>query len=58
VDLRLDDIERPGELLGAGDGFFNGQGRIARRNGDAELGQQFLGLILMDVHRCFSLLQA
>jgi hypothetical protein len=30
VDLRLHHIERPGQLLGGGHGFFNGQGGDAR----------------------------
>src|SRR3546814_4899654 len=45
MDLRLDDIKRPGEFFGSGSRLFSGEGGIARRNRRAELRKQFLGLI-------------
>src|SRR3546814_6363215 len=50
MDLRLDDIKRPGEFFGSGSRLFSGEGGIARRNRRAELRKQFLGLIFVDVH--------
>ena len=50
VDLRLDDPERSGELPGRGHRFLDGKGGVAGGDRDALLGEQFLGLIFMDVH--------
>jgi len=50
VDLALHHIERSGKLLGRFDGFGNGHGGDALGNGNAELGEQFLALILVNVH--------
>ena len=50
VDLRLDDIKRPGQLLRRLARLVDGHRGIAGRDGDAELREQFLGLIFMDVH--------
>jgi hypothetical protein len=50
MDLRLHHVKRPGQLLGAFDGFFNRQRRIAVGHGDTVLFEQFLGLVFMDVH--------
>ena len=50
VDLRLDHIERSGQRLGGGHRFLDSQGGDALGNGDAELGEEFLGLVFMDVH--------
>ena len=51
VDLRFDDIERPGQLLRRLDGFLDGQRREPGGDGDTEFGEQFLRLVFMDVHR-------
>ena len=50
VDLRLHDIQRPGQFLGACNRFFNGQRGMTGRNADAVFREQFLGLIFVDVH--------
>ncbi len=50
MDLRLDDPERPRKLPGRGDGLLDGKRRVAGGNGNALLGEQFLGLIFMNVH--------
>jgi hypothetical protein len=50
MDLRLDDEQRPGELLRGLDRFLDGEGGMAGSDRRAELGQQFLGLIFVDVH--------
>ncbi len=50
VDLRLHDIERPGQLLGGLDGFLDRERGEAGGDGGAELREQFLGLIFVDVH--------
>ena len=50
VDLRLDDEQRPGKLLRRLAGLTHRKGNPAVRCRDAELAQQFLGLMLVDVH--------
>src|SRR3546814_18555039 len=50
VDLRLDDIERTGELAGGGDRFLDAHRGDPRRNRDSEFRAQFLGLIFVDAH--------
>ena len=50
VDLRLDDEQRPGELARRRDRLVDGHRRIARRDRDAELGEEILRLIFVDVH--------
>ena len=50
VNLRLDDIDRAGELGGARECFLDAERRIAGRDADAELSEQLLALIFMDVH--------
>ena len=50
MDLRLDHIERPGQLLRRRDRFLDIHRRVSGGNGDAVLGEEFLGLIFMDVH--------
>ncbi len=50
MDLRLHHIERPGQLRRRRDGLVDAQRGIARGHGDAEFGEQFLGLIFVDVH--------
>ena len=50
VDLRLHHVERPGQLLRRRDGFGHGHRRISGRHGDPVLGEQFLGLVFVNVH--------
>ncbi len=50
MDLRLDHPQRPGKLLRGLDRFFDGHRGIAGGHRHAELGEQFLGLIFVDVH--------
>ena len=50
VDLRLDHEQRPGKLLRRLAGLTHREGNHAVRCRDAELAQQFLGLMLVDVH--------
>jgi len=50
MDLRLDDVERSGELGRCLDGLLDGHRGEAGGDGHAELGEQFLGLIFVDVH--------
>ena len=50
MDLRLDHIKRPGQRLRRRDRFLHAHRRMAGGNGHAELRQQFLGLIFVDVH--------
>ena len=50
VDLRLYDIERTGQLRRRCDGFVDRHGGKAGGDRDAELGEQFLGLIFVNVH--------
>ena len=51
VDLRLDDVQRSRQSLGALDGFLDRAGRMAGGDRDAEVREQLLGLVFMDVHR-------
>ena len=50
MDLRLDHVERPGKLAGGGDRLFDAHRRVARGDRHAELGEEILGLIFVDVH--------
>ena len=50
MDLRLHDIKRPGQLLRRLDRFLDDHRGEAGGDGHAELGEQFLGLIFVDVH--------
>jgi len=50
MDLRLHDEQRPGQLLRGFDRLFDGEGGVAGGDRRAELRQQFLGLIFVDVH--------
>ena len=50
VDLRLDHPQRSGELLGGLDRFVDAHRGMAGGNRHAELREQFLGLIFVDVH--------
>ena len=50
MDLRLDHIERSGEFLRRRDRFLDIHRRVSDGDGDAVLGEKFLGLIFMDVH--------
>ena len=50
VDLRLDHPQGPGELLGGADRILDAHRGMAGGDGDAELREQFLGLIFVDVH--------
>ncbi|MNL10152.1 hypothetical protein D3C87_1309460 [compost metagenome] len=53
VDLCLDDPHRTAELLSRLQGFFNRESRDAARNRHIVFAQDFLALILMDIHACF-----
>jgi len=50
MNLRLHDIERPGQLLRGFDRPLHAHRGKARGNRNAELREQFLGLIFVDVH--------
>ena len=50
VDLRLDDPDRAAELLGGLDRLLDGEGRDAARHRHAELAQDFLALVLVNLH--------
>jgi hypothetical protein len=50
VDLGLDDPDRAAELLGGLDRLLDRVGRNAARHGHAELGKNFLALVLVDLH--------
>jgi hypothetical protein len=50
VDLRLDHPQRPGELAGGRHRFLDAHRGMAGGDGHAELREQFLGLIFVDVH--------
>ena len=51
VDLRLHHVKRSGQLPGGGDRFVDAHRGMAGRNRHAELREQLLGLIFVDVHR-------
>jgi hypothetical protein len=50
MDLGLHDEHRATELLGGLDGFIDGEGGEAARNGDAELFENGFGLVFVNVH--------
>ena len=50
VDLRLDDVERAGELARRRDRLVDAHRGVAGGDGDAERRQQFLGLVFVNVH--------
>ena len=50
VDLRLHHVERPGKLRGRRDRLVDAHRRMAGRHRHAELREQLLGLIFVDVH--------
>jgi hypothetical protein len=50
VDLRLYHIDRARKFAGRGFCFIRGPGDVTLQNCDAVSLQQFLGLILVDVH--------
>ncbi len=50
VDLRLHDIERPGQLLGGFDGFIDRESGVTGGDRRAIFRQQFLRLIFVNVH--------
>ncbi len=50
VDLRLDDPQRSGQLLGGGDRFLDAHRGMAGGHRHAELREQLFGLIFVDVH--------
>ena len=50
MDLRLHDVKRSGQLLRRFDRLVDRQSGKTGRDGDAELGEQFLGLVFVDVH--------
>ncbi len=50
MDLRLDDIKRPGKRCRGRDGLIDAHRRMTRRNRHTEFREQFLGLIFVDVH--------
>ena len=50
VDLRLHDPDRAAQLAGGFDRFGDREGGIPARNRDTELGEDGLGLMLVDVH--------
>jgi hypothetical protein len=50
VDLRLDHPERPGELARGFDSLVDGHRGVAGGDRHAELGEQFLRLVFVDVH--------
>ena len=54
VDLRLDDPDRAAELLRRLDGLLHAEGRVAARHGHAELAQDFLALVLVNLHAMLS----
>ncbi|MDH6591965.1 hypothetical protein M2165_001854 [Variovorax sp. TBS-050B] len=55
VDLGLDDPHRASKLLGGLDRLLNRIGRNAARHRHAELGKNFLALVLVDLHEgCLS----
>ncbi len=51
VYLRFDDPEIPAERLGGRDGLCGRRDNAALGHGNAELGKQCLGLILVEVHK-------
>ncbi len=51
MDLGLDDVEIGLQRIGNCAGAFRRIGRSPFRNRDAELAEQFLGLILVNVHQ-------
>ena len=55
VDLGLDDDHRRRQILGDPRGFLGAECRVAVRHLDAELLQDLLALVLVDVHRLASL---
>ena len=50
VDLRLDDPQRSGKLVGRVDGLLDAHRGVTGRNRYAVFREQFLGLIFVDVH--------
>jgi hypothetical protein len=50
MDLRLHDPDGPAQFVGRFLGFLRREGDHAAGHGHAELRQQALGLILMDIH--------
>jgi hypothetical protein len=50
MNLRLHDIERPGELLRRRDGFLDAHRGNALGDSDAKFCEQFFRLIFVDVH--------
>jgi len=50
MDLRFHDVERAGQLSRGGDSLVDAHRGIAGGDGHAELRQQLLGLIFVDVH--------
>ena len=50
MDLGLDDPDRAAEFLGGFDRLLDRVGRNAARHGHAELGKNFLALVLVNLH--------
>ena len=54
MNLRFHHIEWPGQFFRGGDSFFNALRGDTLGDGNAMFGEQFFGLIFMDIHRSFA----